>query len=147
MERHFSHLSLDDLKQLATHLAAQLDRQDVVALTGTLGVGKTAFSRFLIQALTDDTMDVTSPTFSIVQPYSSATTDIFHFDLYRLNSIDEAYECGIEDALYDGITLIEWPEIINNILPSQTLYISLSFSDDENNRDVTITTNKTTLEL
>ena len=94
---------------LAGSLASVAEAGDVLALDGPLGAGKTVFARGFIRALTSPDEDVPSPTFTLVQVYEGAACPIHHFDLYRIESPDELYELGIEEALGDGITLIEWP--------------------------------------
>ncbi len=83
----------------------------ILTLKGNLGAGKTTFSQFLVKSLgSQDT--VTSPTYSIVNEYKSQTGIIFHFDLYRLKSIEEAFDFGIEEYLESGnFCIIEWPQI------------------------------------
>jgi tRNA threonylcarbamoyladenosine biosynthesis protein TsaE len=95
---------------LAARLAGVAEAGDVLALEGPLGAGKTVFARGFIRALTRPDEEVPSPTFTLVQVYEGAACPIHHFDLYRIESPDELYELGIEEALGDGITLIEWPE-------------------------------------
>jgi len=95
---------------LAARLAGVAEAGDVLALDGPLGAGKTVFARGFIRALTRPDEEVPSPTFTLVQVYEGAACPIHHFDLYRIESPDELHELGIEEALGDGITLIEWPE-------------------------------------
>ena len=97
---------------IARRLAAVARNGDVIALDGDLGAGKTCFARGFIAALTGQAEEAPSPTFTLVQTYDSARGTIWHFDLYRLARADDALELGLEDALADGITLIEWPERI-----------------------------------
>lgn len=122
--------NLNELKQFAVELAKKLKPGIVIALEGDLGVGKTTFSTFLIRYLTrDPSLDVTSPTYNIVHIYDNQYgPEIWHFDLYRLKSTDEIYELGIEQAL-DNISIIEWPEVINDLLPSKTIRLSMAFSE------------------
>ena len=111
--------------RLAAALALLLRPGDVLALQGDLGSGKTAFARALIQALSDEAIEVPSPTFTLVQTYATAAGEIWHFDLYRLGSAGEARELGIEDAFLDGISLIEWPDRLGDLLPAERLEILL----------------------
>ena len=101
---------------LAKALCPLLKKGDIVALFGTLGVGKTAFTRALIQSVTPEE-EVPSPTFTLVQTYDLGETPLFHFDLYRLEDPEEVYELGIEEAFSNGISLIEWPEKMGKLLP------------------------------
>jgi len=124
----------DATARLAAALAPLLRAGDVVALRGELGTGKTTFARALIRALTGSGEEVPSPTFTLVQTYAAATFDIWHFDLYRLEKPEDAIELGIEDAMADGVTLIEWPEKLGPWLPADRLEVRLSYTDGEAGR-------------
>lgn len=125
-------VELSDLAATAS-LAARLARVaragDVIALSGALGAGKTAFARAFVAACAaargaaED--EVPSPTFTLVQTYPFDDLVVYHFDLYRLARPDEAWELGIEDAFADGVTLIEWPERLGALLPGERLDIAL----------------------
>jgi tRNA threonylcarbamoyladenosine biosynthesis protein TsaE len=110
---------------LGAAIARRLDFGDAVCLYGPLGAGKTTLARGLIRALTRPDEDVPSPTFTLVQFYDS-DPPLAHFDLYRLERPDEAYEIGLDDALEDGAVLIEWPERLEGRLPPDRLDIVLS---------------------
>ncbi len=109
----------------AAQFASRLKAGDVVALHGTLGAGKTVFSKGVIQALSPATTEVPSPTFTIVQSYDTEKGTLYHFDFYRLKNPQEAYEIGIEDAFADGICLIEWPDKIGPLLPKKRIDVFL----------------------
>ncbi len=114
-----------------TALAASLARQsrvgDVIGLGGPLGSGKTSFARAFIRALGDGREEVPSPTFTLVEVYGFAgRPPIWHFDLYRLTMPEGAWELGLEDALGEGISLIEWPERLGPLLPPEHLLIALA---------------------
>jgi tRNA threonylcarbamoyladenosine biosynthesis protein TsaE len=111
---------------LAARLAALAWPSDVIALKGELGVGKTSFARAFIRARGGDE-DVPSPTFTLVQSYDLPNGTVWHFDLYRLKSAEEAWELGIEDAFRDGISLIEWPERLGSLLPARCLAVALDY--------------------
>jgi tRNA threonylcarbamoyladenosine biosynthesis protein TsaE len=106
-------------------LAKALRRGDVVALKGGLGVGKTTLARTIVAGLSLDSGDVPSPTFTLVQTYpvklSDGPAELWHFDLYRLDRPDQVYELGIEEALTEGVSLIEWPELAAGLLPKESL--------------------------
>lgn len=90
---------------------------DVFALTGDLGVGKTIFTKGLAKGLSIDEI-VNSPTFTILQIYESGRLPLYHFDVYRIADIEEMEEIGYEDCFYgNGVCLIEWAELIEDILP------------------------------
>lgn len=115
---------------IARRLAAVARAGDVIALNGDLGAGKTSFARGFIAALTGQAEETPSPTFTLVQTYDSERGTIWHFDLYRLERADEALELGLEDALAEGIALIEWPARIAGLLPQERLEVTLSFLRD-----------------
>jgi len=96
---------------------------DVLALAGDLGSGKTAFARGFIRALTTPGEEVPSPTFTLVQTYAAGDRTLYHFDLYRIEDPEEAWELGIEEAFAGGIALIEWPERLGRLLPADRLDI------------------------
>jgi tRNA threonylcarbamoyladenosine biosynthesis protein TsaE len=114
---------------LARRIAAVARAGDVIALAGDLGTGKTRFARAFVDAAAGDGEEVPSPTFTLVQTYDSPAGPIWHFDLYRLARPEEAYELGIEEALADGIVLIEWPERLGDLLPAERLDIALAYGD------------------
>jgi tRNA threonylcarbamoyladenosine biosynthesis protein TsaE len=123
---------------LAASLAALAEPGDVVALKGDLGAGKTTFARAFIRALGNADAEVPSPTFTLVQIYEAADAAIWHFDLYRLNAADEAWELGIEDAFASGISVIEWPDRLGPLLPARRLEITLEFGDCPDSRRAVI---------
>ena len=123
---------LDATRRVAVALAALVRRGDVIALHGDLGAGKTAFARFLIQALGVKD-EVPSPTFTLVQTYPVEGRDfdsVWHFDLYRIGDPDEVVELGMDEAFDTGVTLIEWPERMGADLPEDRLSIRLSLVED-----------------
>ena len=110
---------------LAARIAALARPGDVIALSGDLGAGKTAFARAFIRARGSGEA-VPSPTFTLVQVYDAGETSVWHFDAYRLRDPEEVWELGIEDAFRDGISLIEWPERLGDLVPPHRLEIMLS---------------------
>ena len=134
----FAERMLADLaatRRLAEAVAHSARRGDVIALHGDLGAGKTTFARFFIGAC-GVAEEVPSPTFTLVQVYPARPVAIWHFDLYRIASADDAIELGIDDAIAEGISLIEWPDRLGNLLPADRLDVSLDFDTDENARRV-----------
>src|SRR5256714_6120767 len=105
---------------LAAGIAAMAAPGDIIALKGDLGTGKTAFARAFIRACGNED-EVPSPTFTLVQVYDAGPTVIWHFDLYRIRAPEEAWELGIEDAFFAGISLIEWPERLGPLGPAPRL--------------------------
>ena len=124
-----------DTIQIATRLAKQIKKGDVIALYGSLGMGKTVFCRGFIQSFLPET-EVPSPTFTLLQTYDTEKFPIYHFDMYRLKSPTEAYEIGIEDAFAEGVSLIEWPEKIGRLLPKK--HISVILESEGECRKITI---------
>jgi tRNA threonylcarbamoyl adenosine modification protein YjeE len=117
---------------LGLALADVLRPGDVLALTGDLGAGKTALCRAMIRAaIGDPAEEVPSPTFTLVQVYETPGWAIWHYDLYRLEDPDEAYELDIEDAFEEGIALIEWPDRLGGLLPRRALRLNLTITGDQ----------------
>lgn len=125
-------LALPDLAATAAlgrALASLLRPGDVVALKGGLGAGKTTLVRDIVAALSPATTEVPSPTFTLVQTYpvqlaggpaETQACELWHFDLYRLDRPEQIYELGLEEALSGAIAVIEWPELIERLLPRAT---------------------------
>ena len=109
---------------LGQKLALLARKGDCFALFGTLGMGKSVLARSFIQSLTG-AEEVPSPTFTLVQLYDASEFTIYHFDLYRLKSPEEIFELGMEEALYEGVTLIEWPEKMGTYLPRDCFRIDI----------------------
>ena len=105
--------SIDETNLVATKFAQSLSNGDMVFLYGDLGAGKTTFTKAVLKALNVDE-NVTSPTFTLLNNYYNNNINICHFDLYRLEDIDELEQLGFEEFFYssDVICLIEWPQII-----------------------------------
>lgn len=129
----------DDVGRLAELIAFTLKPGDTVALHGDLGAGKTTFARALIRALSNNpTLEIPSPTFTLVQTYEGARFAIAHFDLYRLNDAGELRELGLDDVLAGGIAIIEWPERAGNDLAHERMDIVFAETADTETRDVTV---------
>jgi len=126
--------------RLAAALAKECRRGDCVLLRGDLGAGKTTFARGFIQALQSSPDEVVSPTFTLVQTYPARDGNtIWHFDLYRLKNADEVAEIGLDEALQDGITLIEWPELVQSQLPEDVLDVTIVMDGHPDRRRFTFT--------
>ncbi|MBQ8465469.1 MAG: tRNA (adenosine(37)-N6)-threonylcarbamoyltransferase complex ATPase subunit type 1 TsaE [Alphaproteobacteria bacterium] len=117
--------SEEKTSELAKRVAILSRKGDVFALYGTLGMGKSVFARAFVQELCGQT-DVPSPTFTLVQMYDAPDFEIYHFDLYRLKSPEEIFELGMEEAVYEGVCLIEWPEKMGGYLPKKTIKINIT---------------------
>jgi tRNA threonylcarbamoyladenosine biosynthesis protein TsaE len=126
--------------RLAAQLAGRARRGDVIALAGPLGSGKTTFARAFIGARGATAEEVPSPTFTLVEVYAFATgPTVWHFDLFRLNAPEEVVELGIEEALAEAISLIEWPERLGSLMPTEHLRIELAPGRNNESRIATLT--------
>ena len=133
--------SLEETKKLAEKIASETKCGEVILLRGTLGAGKTYFSNCFINYLLKkdglESVDVVSPTFNIVKEYQAKDYSIYHFDLYRLKNKNELYELDIETAFETGISIIEWPEIAEDIIYNIAFEIDIEIIN-ENERIFTI---------
>lgn len=130
-------ISEDQTIDFAEKISKFLQPQDVIFLSGNLGAGKTFFSRALIRHLkSSPDLTVPSPTFTLVQTYETAKFPLWHFDLYRIRSPEELYEIGWEEALYDGVSLIEWAEKMEDLAPADRLEINFATSKDNTNHRI-----------
>lgn len=117
--------------RFAEQLSDVLSGGDVVLLEGPIGSGKSHFSRAIIQSLILEPEDVPSPTFTIVQSYETPGFPIWHCDLYRLTSPDEALELGLDEAFESALCLIEWPDRLGVEQPENALHISFEHFGEE----------------
>lgn len=132
--------SIDDIAQAAHEFVAEMGDETVYAFYGEMGTGKTTFINALCKALGVEDDTTNSPSFSIINEYRSDTTAelIYHFDLYRLDSLEEAFDIGVEDYFDSGaLCFLEWPERIADILPNDTVKVSIIVNDD-NSRTITL---------
>ena len=131
--------SYEETQKIAADFAKTLKEGDVLCMYGDLGVGKTAFVQGLAKGLEIDE-PITSPTFTIVNEYSG-TLPLYHFDVYRIADSDEMYEIGYEEYVYgDGLSVIEWPQLIDDILPEKRYDIEIAkdYDKGENYRTIEI---------
>lgn len=134
MEHKIEIATAEALPQAAQEFASLMGDETVYAFYGEMGAGKTTFIRELCRALGVEEDLANSPSFSIINEYRSDTTAelIYHFDLYRLESVDEALEIGVEDYFDSGaLCLLEWPERIEPLLPDDTVKVSISVNPDD----------------
>lgn len=125
--------SLDRLPAAAREFVSLMGDSTIFAFYGEMGAGKTTFINALSHALGVEEDVTNSPSFSIINEYRSDTTAelIYHFDLYRLENIEEAFDIGVEDYFDSGaVCLLEWPERIEDILPDDTVRVELTVNDD-----------------
>lgn len=114
--------NVDELRAWAAEFAQGLHAPVTVALHGDLGMGKSEIARAIIKTLRGADTVVPSPTFTIVQSYDG----ISHFDLYRVSDADELAEIGLQHAIDNDITLIEWPDVAADVLPSDTVHVYIT---------------------
>ena len=114
-----------DTNKLAKKFEKKLKGGEVVVLNGDLGAGKTTFTKALCKAL-GIKENVTSPTFTLMNIYTSGRLPLYHFDMYRLEDESEAQELGLNDFFYsNGVCMIEWAENIKNLLPKNLITINI----------------------
>lgn len=126
--KYLSH-SEDETQKIGYEAAEKIKKGDVISLTGSLGAGKTVFAKGFAKQLGIGEA-IVSPTFTLVQEYDGRMK-MYHLDLYRLSGEDEFESMGGEDFLYsDGVTLIEWSEKIESMLPDDTIYVKITINED-----------------
>lgn len=134
MYKEYKINNLEDTKKLAEEIADKINLGEVIILKGTLGAGKTFFTNCFINYLMKknnlEEVEVASPTFNIVKEYQLNDYSIYHFDLYRLKNKNELYELDIENCFENGITLIEWPEIAEDIIYNIAIEIKIEIQPD-----------------
>ena len=138
----YNSYSPSDTEKIAADFARTLKPSDVICLRGDLGAGKTSFVQGLVKGL-GVTEPISSPTFTIVNCYTGGIMPIYHFDVYRIEDSDEMYEIGFEEYLDGGgVTIIEWPDNIADILPDNVYNITVSkdYDKDESFRYIEIDT-------
>jgi tRNA threonylcarbamoyladenosine biosynthesis protein TsaE len=118
--------SLDGLNEVAKAIIEGLDGRNVVAFCGSMGAGKTTLIS-AIMAYLDSADTVTSPTFALVNQYAAGNGErVYHFDFYRINRIEEVFDMGYEEYFYSGdLCLIEWPELIEDLLPEEAMVVKI----------------------
>jgi tRNA threonylcarbamoyladenosine biosynthesis protein TsaE len=134
----FSEISLELLNQTATQLVAGIGKQTIWCFEGEMGAGKTTFIKEICKVLGVEE-EITSPTFSLVNEYKTISgKTIYHFDFYRIRSIEEVYDIGYEDYFYsNNICLIEWPSKIEELLEGEDLVTITIHKKSEESRNIT----------
>ena len=128
--------SLDHIHEAAREFIAAMGDNTVFALYGKMGAGKTTFIKELCQELGVEDV-VTSPTFAVINEYRSdiAGELIYHFDFYRIKKLEEVYDMGYEDYFYSGaLCFIEWPELVEELLPGNTIKVTIEEQEDGSRR-------------
>ena len=137
----FKVYSVDDTTKLGIKLGKLLKPGDIICLTGDLGTGKTHITKGIAKGL-DINDNITSPTFTIVNEYESGRLKLNHFDVYRVSDPDEIYAIGFDDYIFsDAVSIIEWANYIEDILPKEYLHIHIekNLDNGENFRTITLT--------
>lgn len=130
--------SANETIQLGKEFASGLRRRDVVALYGDLGSGKTQFAKGVCLGL-GVRHQVTSPTFTILNEYTEGKYPVYHFDFYRLRSLEELTEIGFDEYLFgDGVCLVEWADLVESRLRTNRYDVKMNLGADENDRIVHI---------
>lgn len=129
--------NLDEMNEFGRALGRALKSKDIVCLDGDLGAGKTTLTKSIGLGLGVDDY-ITSPTFALLNEYKG-NYDLYHFDVYRIEHIEELYELGFEDYFYgEGISIIEWASLIRDVLPKDVIEVYIEKTDDINERIINI---------
>ena len=124
----------EETRAFGLELGASLRKGDIVALIGDLGTGKTALTKYIAEGL-GIRETITSPTFTIVQEYRQGRLPLYHFDVYRIGDPEEMYELGYEEYFYgDGVCVIEWADLIEELLPEYTKVIRIEYVKNQEER-------------
>lgn len=136
MQKIISHNESETIK-IGEKIASKLKKGDIVCLEGDLGAGKTTLSKAIAYAL-GVKEHVTSPTFTIVHEYE-AVMPLYHFDVYHIDDMDEMFEIGFEEYIYgEGICLIEWADKIKELIPENSIWVSISCGNNIDEREIQI---------
>lgn len=122
--------SLDTIREAAREFIQQIGDAHVIAFYGKMGAGKTTFVKAICEELGSEDV-ITSPTFAIVNEYETPADPIYHFDFYRIKKLEEVYDMGYEEYFYSGaLCLIEWPELIEDVLPEDVVRVTITEQPD-----------------
>ena len=140
MKQEFHIHGVDGLARVSDGLLSLRDEADVIAFYGAMGAGKTTLIKNLCHKM-GVTDEVNSPTFAIVNEYVTEEGEsVYHFDFYRIKKLEEAYDIGYENYFYSGnLCLIEWPELIEPLLPERFVRVDICLGDADDERHITIT--------
>ncbi|MBQ9901669.1 MAG: tRNA (adenosine(37)-N6)-threonylcarbamoyltransferase complex ATPase subunit type 1 TsaE [Clostridia bacterium] len=138
MTQEFITRSPEETEALGRKIGALLDGDEIIALFGGLGMGKTAFVRGLAEGMGIAPREISSPTFAIVHEHEGNGKKLYHFDMYRVESWDDLYSTGFFDYIGNGVTVTEWSENIEGALPDERIDIAISAPDHDDTRIFTI---------
>ena len=123
-------MSFDEINDFAKKIGEIIKKDELIALIGDLGTGKTNFTKILAKAIGIEE-PITSPTFTLLKEYNYKNINFIHFDVYRLSSPEEIYDLGYEDYIHNGyIVVIEWADIVESELPKEYIEIKFSYLND-----------------
>ena len=139
MKKKFHIHGVEALTEVSDYLISLRDKADVVAFYGSMGAGKTTLIKNLCHRM-GVTDEVNSPTFAIVNEYATVDGEsVYHFDFYRIKKLEEAYDIGFENYFYSGnLCLIEWPEMIEPLLPDHHIRVSINAGSTDDDRIIEI---------
>lgn len=129
--------NIEELSKVSDSLISLRDKSNIIAFYGNMGAGKTTLIKNLCSKLGVQD-EVNSPTFALVNEYQTDTFDsIFHFDFYRIKSLEEVFDIGYEDYFYgDGLCLLEWPELIDPLMPEHFIKVEILLGDTDTSRKI-----------
>lgn len=140
MRKEYISKSEEDTINFASQFASKLQLGNIIILSGDLGAGKTKFTQGILKYFNLEN-EISSPTFTIVNEYTDSAIPIYHFDVYRLADIEEFYAIGGEEYFSKGICIIEWGELLENILPADYIKITINkYLENENYRKIIVET-------
>lgn len=126
------------MRELGMELAKNAEAGDVIALIGDLGTGKTTLTKYIAEGL-GITNTISSPTFTIVKEYKTGRLPLYHFDVYRLSDGDELADIGGDEFIGgDGVCVIEWADIVADVLPENAIAIQITYGETEGERNICI---------
>lgn len=139
MKKEFHIHGVEALTEVSDYLVSLRDEADVIAFYGSMGAGKTTLIKNLCHRM-GVTDEVNSPTFAIVNEYATVEGEsVYHFDFYRIKKLEEAYDIGFENYFYSGnLCLIEWPEMIEPLLPDRHIRVNLRLGETDDDRIIEI---------
>lgn len=126
---------VEETSRIGEQLGKLLNTGNIICLSGDLGAGKTAFTKGIAKGLGVEDY-VTSPTYTIINEYQGRLP-LYHFDVYRLNDVEEMYELGYEEYFFgDGVVVLEWADIVMDIIPRERLWITILNTSGDNSREI-----------